>query len=107
MAEIYVAVWNQDKVAMPSVNGELVVILVIRNGFFQAQRPLMFRSGTAIFQNLPSGAYTMIARHSDLNPTEARYDINLSDKTILGIRFTFNELECRLLTIETEVSSLP
>jgi hypothetical protein len=40
--------------------------------FFQSQRPVMLRSGTAIFQDLPAGAYTVIARHPDLNPTEAR-----------------------------------
>ncbi|GAB4325499.1 MAG: hypothetical protein OHK0047_10410 [Leptolyngbyaceae cyanobacterium] len=106
MADIYVAVWNQDKVAMSSVNGELIVILVIRDGLFQAQRQVMLRSGTAIFQNLPAGLYTIIARHPDLTPTEARCDVNLSEGAIFGIRFTYNEVQRQLLTIETEESSL-
>jgi hypothetical protein len=106
MADIYVAVWNQDKVAMSSVNGALIVILVIRDGLFQAQRPVMLRSSTAIFQNISAGLYTIIARHPDLTPTEARCDVNLAEGTILGSRFTYNEVQRRLLTIETEVSSL-
>jgi len=107
MADIYVAVRNQNRVAMSSISGELVVVLVTSNGLFQAQRPVSRFTATAEFQDLPAGNYAIISRHPDLTPTEARYDIVLAEKTILGIRFTYSEPERQLLMIETEVNELP
>jgi hypothetical protein len=92
MAEIYVAIRNQDGVAMPSVNGELVIILVTKDRRFQAQKPVALQDAMALFFNLPTGAYTVIARHSGLNPTEVRQDVDLSDLDIFGVRFVYNRL---------------
>jgi hypothetical protein len=42
-----------------------------------------------------------------MSPIEARYDAELTDKMILGIRFIYNEVDRQLSTIETEISDLP
>jgi hypothetical protein len=89
MADIYVAIRNQDGVAMPSVNGELVIILVTKDGLFQAQKPVAMQNAMALFFNLPAGAYTIIARHSGLKPTEVRQDADLSNRDIFGVRFVY------------------
>ena len=107
MAEIYVAIRNQDRVAMPSVNGEFVVVLVTRTGQFVDQLPASMRGAMANFQGLPAGQYTVIARHPDLAPTEARQDLDIAENVIVGLRFTYNEPERRLLNTEMEVSYLP
>lgn len=107
MADIFIAIRNQGGAAMPSINGEPIIILVTRDGQFQDQRSLTLRTGVAVFRDIPEGSYTIIARHPDLTPTEARHDAVLTEKTILGIRFTYNEPERQLSTIETEVSDLP
>ncbi|MBW4583099.1 MAG: hypothetical protein KME42_26320 [Tildeniella nuda ZEHNDER 1965/U140] len=77
MAEIYVAIWNQNEVAMSSVDGDLIVVLVTNDGRFQAQQSVTVRQATAFFRNLEAGDYTIIARHTSLMPTEARYDVGL------------------------------
>ncbi|UBF25519.1 hypothetical protein K9N68_28710 [Kovacikia minuta CCNUW1] len=107
MADIYVAIRNQDGFAMSSISGEIVTVLIIRNALFEEQCPVTLRGALATFQNLISGNYTIIARHPDLEPTEARQDVSLMDKAIFGIRFIYNEPQRRLVAIETEVNYLP
>jgi hypothetical protein len=107
MADIYAVIRNQDGFAMSSINGELIVVLVTRDGLFQSQRPVTLQTAVAIFRKLPAGSYSILVRHPDLVPTEARYDGELSEKTLLGIRFNYNEPERQLLSIETEVNELP
>ncbi|MBW4518126.1 MAG: hypothetical protein KME16_00120 [Scytolyngbya sp. HA4215-MV1] len=92
---------------MSSIHGELIVILLTHDGRFQAQRPVTLQTAAAVFQEIPPGRYTIIARHPDLSPTEARCDAVLSEKTIFGVRFNYNEPERQLSTIETEVNELP
>ena len=103
MAEIYVSIWNQDEVAMSSVDGELIVVLVTKDGRFQAQQAVTIRQATAFFYNLQAGDYTIIARHSSLMPTEARYDVGLGVEAAFGIRFVYNEAQRRLLRIDTQM----
>ena len=88
---------------MSSVNGELIVVLINQDGWFQAQQTVTIRQATAFFQNLPAGNYAIISRHPDLTPTESRYDVRLDEISILGIRFLYNEPERRLLRIETQM----
>ena len=90
---------------MPSVDGELVIVLVTRDGRFQAQRPVALQNAMALFFNLPAGAYVVIARHSGLEPTEVRQDVDLGDRDIFGVRFVYNEPQRQLLRIETELRS--
>lgn len=103
MAEIYVSIWNQDEVAMSSVDGELIIVLVTKDSRFQAQQTVTVRQATAFFQKLQAGDYTIIARHPGLMPTEARYDVGLSDEAAFGIRFVYNETQRRLLRIDTQM----
>lgn len=107
MAAIYVAVHNQSDVAMSSINGELILVLIARDGLFEAQQPVDFRTATATFQDVPAGNYTIVARHPDLTPTETRYDVGVAENAILGVRYTYNETQRRLLLIETEMRFLP
>lgn len=105
MADIFVAIRNQNRVAMSSIAGELVLVLVRRDGRFQAQKPVALQNAMALFLNLPAGSYTVIARHPDLNPTEARQDVELGDREVFGVRFVYNEARRQLLSIETELRS--
>lgn len=107
MADIYVAIHNQAGAGMSSILGELIIVLVASDRGFQAEQPVNFRIATAVFQNLPQGTYSIIARHPALTPTEARYNVTLDEKSLLGIRFTYNEPERRLFSIETELTYLP
>jgi hypothetical protein len=107
MADIYVVIRNQVGIAMSSVNGELIVVLVTRDGRFQSQRPVTLQTAIAVFRQIPTGNYSIIVRHPDLMPTEARYDVPLSSQSLFGIRFIYNELERQLLRIETEINELP
>jgi hypothetical protein len=107
MAEIYVAIRNQNGVALSSVEGELMVVLVTRDGLFQDQRPVTLRTAVAIFSKILEGSYTIIVRHSRMSPIEARYDAELTRRTILGLRFIYNEVDRQLSSIESEVSDLP
>jgi hypothetical protein len=107
MADIYAVIRNQNGVAMASINGELIIVLITCEGQFLAQRPVTVQTAVAVFRNISAGNYSIIVRHPDLMPTESRYDLELSDKTLFGIRFNYNEPERQLLTIETEVNELP
>ena len=106
MAEIYVAIRNQDRVAMSSVAGELILVLITCDGRFMGQQSASPRNAMATFFNLPAGKYTVIARHPLLQPTEARQDLELAINTIFDVRFIYNEPEHQLLNVETEVSYL-
>ncbi|UBF26468.1 hypothetical protein K9N68_00150 [Kovacikia minuta CCNUW1] len=103
MADIFMAIQNQADVAMSSINGELIVVLVARDGFFQTQQPVQLRTAMALFLNIPARDYTIVARHPDLTPTEARYDIGLAETAVFGIRFIYNEPDRRLLRIDTQM----
>jgi hypothetical protein len=106
MADIYIAIRNQNNAAMSSVNGEFVVVLVSSDNQFQSQQPVTLQTAMAVFQDLPSGDYAVIARHPDLTPTEARYNAKLSANALLGIRFVYNEPQSRLLRIDAEMRFL-
>ena len=107
MPEIYVAIRNAQETALSSVNGTAVLVLVVRAGQTVYQKPVTLRAGMAQFSSLPGGTYTVIARHPDLTPTEARYDHVLIDKTILGVKFVYNEPQRQLTVIAVEVNQLP
>jgi hypothetical protein len=60
---------------MSSVNGAFIIVLVSSDNIFQSQQSVTLQTAMAAFQDLPDGDYTVIARHPDLTPTEARYDV--------------------------------
>lgn len=78
MSYIIAIIRNDQGVSMPSVDGELVIVLLTSDGQFIAQQPVTISAGDAIFANLPAGRYTMIARHPSLNPTEGKTRLNLA-----------------------------
>lgn len=65
----------------------------------------MIRSGIAIFDNLAVGAYTGLARHPSLDPTEAK-DVVLPSAVMLGVKFVYTEPERRLIRIELQEEQL-
>jgi hypothetical protein len=85
---------------MSSVDGELIVVLLALEGQVVDQQPVRLTVADAIFSNLPAGRYTVIARHPSLNPTEARLDIALSDKVMLGVKYFYVEADRQLLRTE-------
>lgn len=107
MADIYVAIRNQDGRILPSVNGEFIMILVTRNNQVIGAKAATLDSAMARFQNLASGSYTVIVRHPDLSPTEARTDAELADNFILGLRYIYDEPTRRLSQVVTEITELP
>jgi len=65
----------------------LVLVLLTSEGAFVDQQLVMLRAAAAIFANLFSGCYTVIARHPSLSPTEAAQDILLERNTMIGVKF--------------------
>ncbi len=107
MAEIYVAIRNQQGGSMSSIDGAFIIVLLTRSGQTISQKPATLRAAMARFSHLPGGDYTILARHRSLQPTEARYDHVLTDKTVLGVRFVYNEPQRLLVDIQVEVNELP
>jgi hypothetical protein len=64
------------------------------------QQPVRMTVADVIFSRLPPGRYTVIARHPSLNPTEARQDVLLPEKLMLGVKYFYVEGERQLLRIE-------
>ncbi len=85
---------------MSSVDGELIVVLLTSEGQVVDQQPVRLTVADAIFANLPTGHYTVIARHPSLNPTEARQDIVLPDNVMLGVKYFYTEANRQLLRTE-------
>lgn len=106
MSDIYVVIRNQADVAMSSLEGELLVVMLTTEGIVYRQTTASLRVAAAFFRNIPSGQYSVIVRHSALDPTEARFDIRLPENTVFGIRFVYDEPKHQLLRIETEMRSL-
>lgn len=84
----------------------LSIVLLATEGIVIDQQPVMMRSGIAIFGNLPSGSYTVLARHAAFEPTESRQDVVLQSDVMLGVKFAYTEPERRLLRIELQEERL-
>lgn len=106
LSDIIAVIRNAQGVGMSSIDGELVVVLLATGGIVIDQQPVMMRSGIAIFGNLPSGSYTVLARHASLDPTESRQDVVLQNNVMLGIKFIYTEPERRLVRIELQEERL-
>ncbi|MBW4582825.1 MAG: hypothetical protein KME42_24930 [Tildeniella nuda ZEHNDER 1965/U140] len=106
MSDIYVVIRNQSDTAMPSVEGELLVVMLTTEGIVYRQTTASLRVAAAFFRNIPGGQYSILVRHSVLNPTEARYDVNLPERAIFGVRFVYDEPSHQLLKIESETRFL-
>ncbi len=92
---------------MSSINGTAIIVLLASSGQVVDQQGADLTTAMVAFRNLPAGTYTILSRHPDLQPTEARYDHVLTDKTILGVRFVYNEPQRLLVDIQVEVNELP
>ncbi len=106
LSDIIAVIRNEQGVGISSVDGELIIVLLATEGTVIDQQPVMMRSGIAIFGNLPFGSYTVLARHSSLDPTEARQDVALQDNVMVGVKFIYTESERRLLRIELQEERL-
>jgi hypothetical protein len=100
MSDIIVAIRNEQGASMSSVDGALVVVLLASEGQVVDQQPVRMTVADVIFSRLPPGRYTVIARHPSLNPTEARQDVLLPEKLMLGVKYFYVEGERQLLRIE-------
>lgn len=106
MSDIIAVIRNEQGAGMASVEGEFVIVLVTSRGIVIDRQPVMLRSAIAIFDNLPSGNYTVLARHASLTPTESRQDIRLRDNVMMGVKFIYSESERQLIRIELQEESL-
>lgn len=100
MSYIIAVIRNDQGVSMPSVDGELMLILLTSDGQIVDQQPVSMTAADAIFANLPAGRYTVIARHPSLTPTEARQDLVLQENVMLGVKYFYVEDERQLLRVE-------
>jgi hypothetical protein len=106
LSDIIVVVRNERGVAMASIDGELVTVLLTSDGRVLAQQTVRFTVADAVFLDLSPGSYTVIVRHPSLNPTESRQDISLSDKLMAGVKYFYDESARQLLRIELDLRSL-
>jgi hypothetical protein len=106
VSDIYVVIRNQLDVAMSSVDGELLVVMLTVEGIVYRQTNASLRVAAALFKNVTAGNYSILVRHPSLDPTESRCDVFLPEQSIFGLRFVYDELNRQLIRIETEVRSL-
>jgi hypothetical protein len=106
LSDIIVVVRNERGVAMASIDGELVSVLLTSEGKVLSQQPVRFTVADAIFLDLRPGSYTVIVRHPSLTPTEARQDILLPDQFMAGVKYFYDEAERQVLRIEIDMRSL-
>ena len=106
MSDIIAVIRNEQGAGLSSVEGELIIVLLATEGIVIDQQPAMLRSEVAIFGNLPSGSYTFLARHTSLNPTEARQDVVLQSSVMLGVKFISTESAQQLVGIELQEKRL-
>jgi hypothetical protein len=85
---------------MSSVDGELIVVLLTSEGRIVDQQPVRLTVADAIFSNLPASSYTIIVRHSSLNPTESRQDVVLSENIMLGVKYFYTEVNRQFIRTE-------
>jgi hypothetical protein len=106
LSDIIAVVRNERGVGMASVDGELLTVLLTTEGRAVSQRLLRFTVADTFFLDIPPGNYTVIVRHPSLHPTEARQDIVLPDRAMLGIKYFYNESARQLLRIELDLRNL-
>jgi hypothetical protein len=100
LSYIITVIRNDRGVSMSSVEGELIIVLLAADGQVLAQQPVRLMVADAIFAGLPAGNYTIIVRHSFLQPTEARQDIVLKKNTMLGLKYIYAESTRTLESVE-------
>ncbi len=83
-----------------------VTVLLTTGGRIVGQQSVRFTVADAIFLDIPPGNYTVSARHPSLAPTEARQDVLLPDRVMLGVKYFYTEAERQLLRVELDVRSL-
>jgi len=106
VSDIIVLIRNERGIGMASVDGEPVIILLSTSGRIIDQQSVRLRVADAIFLDLPPGNYTVIARHPALQPIEARQDVTIPNKAMLGVKYFYIEAERQLLRVELDLRNL-
>ncbi|MGI0488485.1 hypothetical protein ACN4EK_23835 [Pantanalinema rosaneae CENA516] len=106
LSDIIVVVRNERGVSLASIEGELITVLIAAEGQVIDQQPVRFRVADAVFLDLPARNYTVIVRHPSLKPTEARLDVTLPEKAMLGVKYFYNEAKRQLLRTELDMRDL-
>lgn len=87
MSDIYVIIRNEADRAMTSVEGIPVITEARRQDrLIYDEQAVGLRFADAHFYNLPLDTYTVIARHSLLNPTEAMQEVVLGARELVTVR---------------------
>lgn len=101
MPDLYVVIRNQDDVAMSSIEGELLTIGLLQDGFLLHTQPVDLFLAEVLLFNLPAGRYQVVAAHPLLNPAQAQQTVQITPQTaVMGVRFIYSEPEQQLLRVE-------
>ncbi|MGA7934465.1 MAG: hypothetical protein WCA35_13035 [Kovacikia sp.] len=73
--ELYVVIRNQDDVAMSSIEGELLTILLLQDGVLLHTQPVDLFLAEVLFFNLPVGRYQVVAIHPSVNPVQVQQPV--------------------------------
>lgn len=101
MPDLYVVIRNQDNVAMSSIEGELLTILLLQDGVLLHTQLVDLFLAEVLFFNLPVGRYQVVAVHPSVNPAQVQQTVQIVPQTaVMGVRFIYSEPERQLLRVE-------
>jgi hypothetical protein len=99
--DLYVVIRNQDNVAMSSIEGELLTILLLQDGVLLHTQLVDLFLAEVLFFNLPVGRYQVVAVHPSVNPAQVQQTVQIVPQTaVMGVRFIYSEPERQLLRVE-------
>lgn len=75
MSDIFIMIRNQDNSALTSIDGIAFITLLRQDGQVLAEELVDLIYADAGFDDLPTGEYTVIVKHEQVQPTEAIYDL--------------------------------
>ncbi len=104
MAQIQIAVRNQDQKSLTSIGGTAFVALLAKEGRIISEKTVSLMFADADFPNLSPGDYRALVRHPDVEPNETTFDITIQTETeLLQVVFFYLEPERVFLRVRTRL----
>jgi hypothetical protein len=105
MAQIQIAIRNQDEKSLTSIEGTAFVTLLSKNGQVIASKSVTLRFADADFPDLSPGDYRCLVRHPLVEPQEVTWDVTIqTEPELLQVLFIYSELERVLLRVRTRLA---
>ena len=105
MAQIQIAVRNQDERSLTSIEGTAFVALLRSDGRLISEKTVSLRFADADFPDLSPGKYKALVRHPLVEPQEATWDVSIQTETeLIQIAFIYSEPERVLLRVRTRLA---